>query len=63
MAKIGTSNPDRTISLKRLQCVVENKQTLDVEENVKVVRSVTLPRSPFYRKCSDRVQNAVSSSL
>ena len=25
MAKVGTSNPDRTISLKRLQCVVENK--------------------------------------
>jgi hypothetical protein len=25
VAKIGTSNPDRTISLKRLQCVVENK--------------------------------------
>jgi hypothetical protein len=27
MAKVGTSNPDRTISLKRLQCVVENKHT------------------------------------
>ena len=27
MAKVGTSNPDRTISLKRVQCVVENKQT------------------------------------
>ena len=25
MAKVGTSNPDRAISLKRLQCVVENK--------------------------------------
>jgi len=25
VAKVGTSNPDRTISLKRLQCVVENK--------------------------------------
>ena len=25
MAKVGTSNPDRTISLKRLQCAVENK--------------------------------------
>ena len=24
MAKVGTSNPDRTISLKRLQSVVEN---------------------------------------
>ena len=24
MAKFGTSKPDRTISLKRLQCVVEN---------------------------------------
>jgi hypothetical protein len=24
VAKVGTSNPDRTISLKRLQCVVEN---------------------------------------
>ena len=24
MAKVGTSNPDRTMSLKRLQCVVEN---------------------------------------
>jgi rhamnose utilization protein RhaD (predicted bifunctional aldolase and dehydrogenase) len=26
VAKVGTSNPDRTINLKRLQCVVENKQ-------------------------------------
>jgi hypothetical protein len=25
VAKVGTSNTDRTISLKRLQCVVENK--------------------------------------
>jgi rhamnose utilization protein RhaD (predicted bifunctional aldolase and dehydrogenase) len=25
VAKVGTSNPDRTISLKMLQCVVENK--------------------------------------
>jgi hypothetical protein len=25
VAKVGTSNPDGTISLKRLQCVVENK--------------------------------------
>jgi len=25
MAKVGTSNTDRTISLKMLQCVVENK--------------------------------------
>jgi len=25
VAKVGTSNPDRTISLKRLQCVVEKK--------------------------------------
>jgi hypothetical protein len=25
MAKVGTSNLDRKISLKRLQCVVENK--------------------------------------
>jgi len=24
VAKVGTSNPDRTISLKRLQCEVEN---------------------------------------
>jgi hypothetical protein len=27
VAKVGTSNPDRTISPKRLQCVVENKHT------------------------------------
>jgi len=27
VAKFGMSNPDRTISLKRLQCVVENKHT------------------------------------
>ena len=26
MAKVVTSNPDHTISLKRLQCVVENKR-------------------------------------
>jgi hypothetical protein len=25
VATVGTSNPDRTISLKRMQCVVENK--------------------------------------
>jgi hypothetical protein len=31
VAKVGTSNPDRTISLKRLQCAVENKLT---KENV-----------------------------
>jgi hypothetical protein len=27
VAKVGTSNPDRTISLKKLQCVVENNNT------------------------------------
>jgi hypothetical protein len=27
VVKVGTSNPDGTISLKRLQCVVENKHT------------------------------------
>ena len=26
MAKVGTSNPDCTISLIRMQCVVENKK-------------------------------------
>jgi len=36
---------------------------LDVEENVKVVRFVTLLRLPVCGKCSDRVQKAVSSSL
>ena len=28
MEKVGTSNPDGTISLKRLQCVAENKHIL-----------------------------------
>jgi len=28
VAKVGTSNPDRTISLKRLQCVVEKKKKI-----------------------------------
>ena len=32
MAKVGTSNPDRTISLKRLQCVVENKHKRDYSD-------------------------------
>jgi len=27
VAKVGTSIPDRTASLKRLQCVVEDKHT------------------------------------
>jgi hypothetical protein len=27
VSKVGTSNPARTISFKRLQCVVENKHT------------------------------------
>ena len=27
MAKVGTSNPDRTISLRRLQCVAESKHS------------------------------------
>jgi hypothetical protein len=30
VAKVGTSNPDRTISLKRLQCVVENNKRDEV---------------------------------
>ena len=30
MAKVETSNPDRTISLKRLQCVVENKNNMNL---------------------------------
>jgi hypothetical protein len=32
VTKVGTSNPDRTISLKRLQCVVENKHKLNLYE-------------------------------
>jgi len=34
VAKIGTSNPDRTISLKRLQCVVENKHNTTFVKNL-----------------------------
>jgi len=30
VAKVRTSNPDRTISLKMLQCVVENTHVLKV---------------------------------
>jgi hypothetical protein len=37
--------------------------TLEVVENVKFVRFVTMLRLPICGKCSDRVQNAVSSSL
>ena len=41
MAKVGTSNPDHSISLKRLQCVVENKHKLQysselLKRNVKL---------------------------
>jgi len=34
MAKVGTSNADRTISLKRLQCVVENKHNTTFVNNL-----------------------------
>jgi hypothetical protein len=38
VAKVGTSNPNRTISIKRLQCLVENKikyiRLLDKETNL-----------------------------
>lgn len=37
--------------------------TLDMEENVTIVRFVTLLRLSVCGKCSDRVQSAVSSSL
>jgi len=30
VAKVGTSNPDRTISLKKLKCVVENKKKTEL---------------------------------
>jgi hypothetical protein len=33
VAKVGTSNPDRTISLKRLQCVVENNNNNNNNNN------------------------------
>ena len=32
MAKVEMSNPDRTVSLKRLQCVVENKHAPDASK-------------------------------
>ena len=34
MAKVGTSNQDRTISLKMLQCLVENNNN-STDQNVK----------------------------
>ena len=34
VAKVGTSNPDRTVSLKRLQCVVENNNIYTHETTV-----------------------------
>jgi rhamnose utilization protein RhaD (predicted bifunctional aldolase and dehydrogenase) len=36
VAKVGTSNPDRTISLKRLQCVVDNKHKRNEIAGVKL---------------------------
>jgi hypothetical protein len=37
VAKFGTSNSDRTISLKRLQCVVENNECLTTFLAIKTV--------------------------
>jgi hypothetical protein len=40
VTKVGTSNPDRTISLKRLQCVVENKKGI-------ILQMILSPRPYF----------------
>jgi len=34
VAKVGTSNPDHTISLKRLPCVVENKRNATTQHHI-----------------------------
>jgi hypothetical protein len=39
VAKFGTSNPDRTISLKRLQCLVENKHK---NKRIVIINSYTI---------------------
>jgi hypothetical protein len=36
VTKVGTSNPDRTISLKMLQCVVENNNNNNYSDILKV---------------------------
>jgi hypothetical protein len=36
VAKVGTSNPNRTISLKRLQCVVENNNNVSANLHSKI---------------------------
>ena len=61
MAKVGTSNQDRTISLKRLQCVVEsnNKYTacrrlvvsLSEGNHMKTQISVVLNNRRVERRC------------
>jgi len=40
VTKVGTSNPDRTISLKRLRCVVENKKGI-------ILQMILSPRPCF----------------
>jgi hypothetical protein len=37
VAKVGTSNPDRKINLKRMQCVAENK---NIKNNVTDISTV-----------------------
>jgi len=37
VAKVGTSNPDSTISLKMLQCLVENEHNIKKAEVDKVM--------------------------
>jgi len=46
VAKVGTSNPDRTISLKRLECVVENKHHKHSQESARPRPTALLPPSP-----------------
>jgi hypothetical protein len=50
VAKVGTSNPDRTISLKRLQCVIKTKHKHTAKVMVGVNRSWMLWSGPNLRK-------------
>jgi len=53
VAKVGTSNPDRTISLKRLQCVVEYNNNVTgcaVTNIAKEFKEILTQQVSYYRK-------------
>ena len=55
MAKVGTSNPDRTISLKRLRCVVQNNNTILTLNQVPRPKTLTWKKMEIVVLCGIRL--------